>query len=132
MPYSLCLLVLLNLIFSVSYALTTTIACPTVSEIKRGEFNDWLPLYQENEELASDADVNVFKKFVTTFQSAKWSRHYLENGHCFYQGDNPMMDKIIFATDTPRPDNTSQWQWTQPSILAECYSDEVLLCPFIH
>lgn len=129
MSYILCLIVLLNLIFSVSYALTTTISCPTVSEIKRGEFDDWLPLYQENEELALDADVETFKKAVTAFQSAKWSRRYIENGHCFYAGDNPVMDKIIFATDALRPENTPQWQWTQPNILAECYSDDVLRCP---
>lgn len=103
------------LVITPSYSFT----CPSIEEIKSGHFNGWLPLYIHNEELASFQDVNNFKNNVTNFLIAKWSTYYLEYGHCFYQGTNEAIDKIIFAKDAWRP-GQNNWLWQVANHLAEC------------
>ncbi|HEX4044414.1 MAG TPA: hypothetical protein VHZ76_01945 [Gammaproteobacteria bacterium] len=105
--------------------------CPTVEEIKNHRFHGWLPLYKSNEELATSKDVVQFKEHVTAFQSAQWNRAYLENGHCFYQGTENIVNTIIFAKDAWRPAETAHWSWVTPNIMAECYSQQVTDCGFM-
>lgn len=94
----------------------TTVKCPTLNDIHHGQFGDWLPLYQANEELASDEAVSEFKKQASAFKMAVWDKFYLESGHCYYQGSN----KIVLAQDAFRPDENESWQWIKPNQRAEC------------
>ena len=110
---------------------TNTLTCPSVAEIQNQQFHEWLPLYIEGEELASTQDVNTFKQHITSFDVARWDRVYLENGHCFYKGTDPMLDKITFAHMAWRPVVNDQWYWTSPAKSAECRSPEVKNCGFI-
>lgn len=105
--------------------------CPTVNEIKEGRFGYWLPLYIEGEEEASAEDVAQFRKNVLFFAVARWDNSYLENGHCFYYGTHPIIQRITFAQDAWRPEETPQWAWVKFNLLAECYSNEVSDCNFI-
>lgn len=106
------------------------IHCPSVDEIKNGSFTYWLPLYIEGEELASKSDVNKFREHVERFSVARWHNHYLEYGHCFYQGSDPIVEKITFAHDAWRPTNASVWIWRMPT-LAECFAGNAKDCEFI-
>jgi hypothetical protein len=115
------------LLFSVN-VFSSTITCPSVSDIQRSEFHHWLPLYIENEELASAADVTVFQSAVRMFDHATWNAYYLEAGHCVYVGDNPMVKKIEFAHDAWRPSKQQTWVWLQPNRLAECRALKVEEC----
>lgn len=105
--------------FFTSTGLASTVTCPTVTEIQQGQFKDWLPLYQQYEELASVQDVALFKAHVTGFKKAVWDRKYLENGHCYYVGNDPIINKIVFAQDAWRPAENAQWQ----NVRAECRSE---------
>lgn len=106
------------------------IFCPTIDEIKNEHYSPWLPLYIDREELASTNDVEKFKANVTSFSVAKWDKSYLENGHCFYKGNDPIMDKIIFAQDAWQPVTNSYWSWLDAKKLAACYA-ETQHCGFI-
>lgn len=117
--------------FSCMASATNILTCPTAAEIKNGQFNYWLPLYKEGEELASDHDVNIFKQHITSFDVARWDHVYLENGHCFYKGTDPMLDKVIFAHMAWRPVVNDEWHWVSPAKSAECYSSDVKNCGFI-
>ena len=108
-----------------------TIRCPTVSEIKNHQFNHWLPLYKENEELAMPNDVAQFQKNVAHVFVAKWDPKYLESAHCFYEGTDPMVNKIVFAQDAWRPARSSpKWIWIIEDKLAECVSSDPEECYF--
>lgn len=109
----------------------TIIKCPSVSEIKSGQFNHWLPLYIDGEELASDKDVALFARNVDSFANAKWSASYLESAHCFYHGNHTLNQKIIFAQDAWQPSSSNKWQWLVPKKLAECDSQNINDCLFI-
>lgn len=109
----------------------TTFVCPSVEEIKNHQFHYWLPLYIQNEEYASAADVAKFQQNVTEFVVARWNRVYLENGHCFYEGTDPILKTIIFAQDAWQPVQNEKWIWKDPKKLAECYSSNVKDCGFI-
>lgn len=108
-----------------------TIICPTIAEIKSGNYVPWLPLYINGEELISAVDEELFKKHVTGFFVAKWDISYLENGHCFYKGDDPIVEKVIFAQDAWQPVTNDHWNWTIQKKLAECYSEQTDSCGFI-
>src|SRR5665213_1512022 len=89
--------------YSVSIS-AQTISCPLVEDIKHGNFNRWLLLYIANEELATPKDTESFRNHLQTFAFAKWNKFYLENGHCFYKGDDPILNKIVLANDAWRPE----------------------------
>ncbi len=108
----------------------TIVTCPSVAEIQSGHLNEWLPLYQDNEELAFDADLLKVKAHVTRFVKARWDYSYLESAHCFYEGDDPIFNRIVFAQDAWNPVSTSTWSWVVPRFAAECLSD-VQSCGFI-
>lgn len=105
--------------------------CPSVADIQSGSLTYFLPLYKDNEELAMSYDVQTFRQHVTTFVAARWDHDYAENGHCFYQGTDPILNRIVYANDAWRPEPTQKWTWTRPTRLAECYSDNVHDCGFI-
>lgn len=98
-----------------------TFTCPTVEDIKKGQLNNWLPLYVQNEELVSHADFELFKSKISRFSIAKWSKAYLENGHCFYEGNDLITGRIILARDAWRPITTGSWQWLKIDSFAECF-----------
>lgn len=108
-----------------------TTVCPSVEELQNQVWTDWQPLYINHEELASDADVQKFRSHVTQFTVAKWSTTYLENGHCFYQGTDPIVDHIVYAHDAWRPVSNGVWSWFVADRFAECRSSHVEDCPFI-
>jgi hypothetical protein len=105
--------------------------CPSVADIKNNRLTPWIPLYIDNEERAFNKDVQQFKKNVTDFIVARWDSSYLENGHCFYQGTDPIISKIILANDAWRPVQGEKWQWKIYDRIAECYSNNVQDCEFI-
>ena len=107
------------------------ITCPSVQDIKEQDWIEWQPLYIEGEELASYQDVETFKKHVTRFTVAKWSATYLESGHCFYQGTDPILDRIVYAHDAWQPVTNTIWSWLFPGKYAECRSEHVEDCSFI-
>ncbi len=110
-------------LFFLGYSLLAfgqTFTCPTLDDIKHGQLNNWLPLYVQNEELVSAADFELFKSNVTGFSMARWSKAYLEDGHCFYEGNNFITAKIVLARDARRPVATGSWQWLQTDSLAQC------------
>lgn len=120
----------LLLIFQIAIA-SSLMTCPSVSMIQQGKFGDWLPLYVDNEELASEHDTQLFQKHVRQFQTARWSSSYLEHGHCFYQGGDPILSKIVLAKDAWQPETSAHWSWVKPRSLAECNSKYVIECKFI-
>jgi hypothetical protein len=128
MQFKLSICALLCCLTQLSVA--STEICPSVEEIKNQNFNHWLPLYIEGEELASDNDVQNFKNHLTQFVVARWDRVYLENGHCFYAGTDPIISKIVFAQDAWRPVQGGKWSWKNPDKTAECYSNTVTDCAF--
>ncbi len=101
-------------------AVADLLSCPSVNEIQNNNFNTWLPLYKEGEELASLADIEKFKAHVTHLELAVWDTAYLENAHCFYQGDDSIVNRITIAHDAYRPSQTINWRWIQPGRRAEC------------
>lgn len=107
------------------------IICPSVNEIKNHQFHQWIPLYIDNEELASDLDVAKFQSHVKQFLIARWNKDYLESGHCFYQGNDPILSKIVFAQDAWRPEQNIEWIWLKENALAECHTCHVEDCAFI-
>jgi len=124
--------VLLNIFvffYLTAYA-SPVIFCPTIDEIRNEHYSPWLPLYIDREELASTNDVEQFKANVTSFSVAKWDQSYLENGHCFYKGNDSIVDKIIFAQDAWQPVTNSYWHWLDAKKLAACYT-EIQHCGFI-
>lgn len=114
-----------------SYANNVKEECPTIDEIKAGKLNAWVPLYIDNEELASDADVSLFAKNVDYFEVARWNPSYLEAGHCFYHGRHGVINKITFARDAWQPEFAGKWIWVTQDKLAECYSQNVGDCAFL-
>src|SRR5690242_20464554 len=94
-----------------SWADPIDIFCPTPAEIREGDFHSWLPLYKEGEELASNIDVIKFRSHVQKFEFARWDTTYLESAHCFYSGDDGILEKITFARDSWRPFSTENWNW---------------------
>ncbi len=118
-------------VFTINNSFAETEVCPTVNEIKNNQFHYWLPLYIENEELASQADVKKFKDNVSAFVVARWASIYLENGHCFYEGTDSILNKIVFAQDAWKPLKNEKWVWTTKDRMAECYSNNVQDCGFI-
>lgn len=113
------------------FAFANTEICPTVDDIKNHNFNGWIPLYIEGEELASEKDMQNFKQNLTDFVVARWDTTYLESGHCFYQGTDPILSKIIFAQDAWKPVQSGKWVWKNSNKIAECYSNNVNDCGFI-
>ena len=94
--------------------------CPSVAEIKRGEFATWLPLTVIGEELASAAAIEQFKAHVQSWQSAAWNVQYLEYAHCFYAGDDPIVTQIVFAHDAWHPASSAAWVWQIAKRQAVC------------
>ena len=104
--------------------------CPDPAEIKNNSLYPWLPIYKENEELASDNDMKKFKEHIQKFAIARWDVKYLETAHCFYTGDDPIVDKIILAADAWRPLVSTNWNWLSDKI-AECRTLEERGCGFM-
>jgi hypothetical protein len=107
------------------------VTCPSVAEIRRDAFNYWLPLYKEGEELASNQDVETFRKHVVNFEIGRWSTGYLDSAHCFYQGTDPMVSKIVLAQKTWQPVMNPHWFWRKPEHFAECLTTNLDDCRFI-
>lgn len=108
-----------------------TVNCPTVEQIKQGLFFNWLPLYQEGEELASEKDTQQFQTVITDFVEGQWSADYLESAHCFYKGNDPIFKHIVLAQDAWRPVTNDYWHWITFEKLAVCHSTNPLPCGFI-
>lgn len=123
-------LVLLFFVFISNKLLSQTFICPSVIDIKQNELNHWLPLYKDSQELVSSIDLIKFKQHVTGFVAASWSKHYLENGHCLYQGSDQIVNQIVLAKDAFRPQPNDYWVWLQPNSTAECYGP-VNECEFL-
>ena len=117
--------------FAYSVQAETIFTCPTAADVKQGQLHHWLPLYIEGEELASHQAILAFEREVTDFQMARWSRNYLEYGHCFYVGTGTMTDKIVLAQDAWRPSSNAPWQWITSRVLAECRTSQPADCGFI-
>ncbi|WP_156875070.1 hypothetical protein [Legionella micdadei] len=115
---------------SSAYSQPNSLVCPSVGEIKKGLFHDWLPLYIDGEELARQIDTLQFIKGVKVFVAAKWDKAYLENGHCFYHGD-PITNKVILAHDAWRPKESPYWHWINHGTLAECHAPSPENCAFL-
>lgn len=127
------LLTTLGLLFISVQAISQAhfVACPTVEKIKQEQLSDWLPLYKEGEELVSNNDLSLFKQHITHFDIAKWSTSYLESAHCFYRGQDPVVDRIVLAQDAWKPLVNGYWAWSVPYLLAECHSKTSEQCQFI-
>lgn len=101
----------------------TPFTCPSIESVHQlrniWPHGAWLPLYEENSELASEKDIANFSKVATGFRGAEWSGDFLEMAHCHYTGEN----RIVLARDMLKP-NTEQypkWQFISPA-LARCLS----------
>jgi len=115
-------------LFSFRVIAAQYIECPSIEEIKLGHFHSWLPLYVDQEELASDADVALFIKDVESLEVAQWNPAYLESAHCFYDGKQ-LAKKIVFAHDAWRPLLPGKWRVKDK--FAECFSKNKIDCGFI-
>jgi hypothetical protein len=110
----------------------TLLTCPSVESVRQGTiFSWWLPLYVSNDELASKADAKKFSEAVTRFARTEWSGDFLEAGHCFYEGDDPIMKQIMLARDMLKPESSesSQWEFITPKKLA-CFMSNEDECPY--
>ena len=116
---------------SVVIANEDVVTCPSIAEIKDERFQAWLPLYKDGEELASQEDVEKFKKHVMSFETAIWSGDYLESAHCFYRGEDAIVNKIIFGQDSWNPVTSQYWYWERPARIAKCNSSVQQDCRFI-
>lgn len=106
------------------------IFCPTPAEIKEGNFHGWLPLDNESEKLASAVDVAKFREHVQRFKIARWNTAYFKSAHCFYSGDDEILEKITFARDVWRPFATVRWKWLSNKS-AECAAGSARECGFV-
>ncbi len=122
---------LISLIPLSSVMASSNLTCPSVSEIKRGDFHTWQVLYRSNQEGAMPNDIEKFKHYVDGFAAAEWSNRFLESGHCFYQGTDSIMHAIILAHAAWHPVTNHTWQWIKPNAAAICLSPDVTNCQFI-
>lgn len=108
--------------------------CPSVEDVKQlnniWPNGSWMPLYIENEELASEEDIAKFSKTVTEFSHAQWNASFLEAGHCFYKGRDAIDEKITLARDMLKPKvNDSFWKMVAPKNFM-CFGPAVGECNF--
>lgn len=121
-------LILSAIVIIVHPGYANQLTCPTVNDIQHNIFNTWLPLYIDNSELASLADIEKFKAHVKQFDLAAWDKSYLENAHCFYQGDDAVVSRITIAHDAFRPIESKSWHWVDPLRRAECTASAAYEC----
>lgn len=117
-------------ITTIAYAGSVNIFCPSVAEIKNGNFGSWLLLYTDGEELVSNQDVEIFKSQITSFNYAKWNAYYLEAAHCVYGGNDAIFNKVILAHDAWGPVVSEHWRWVG-KYEAVCDLGEVVGCGFV-
>jgi hypothetical protein len=81
--------------------------CPSIADVRQlhniWPHGSWLPLYIDSEELAPEADIDKFSKAANEFTQAQWNANFLEAGHCFYSGSDPIVNKITLARDMLKP-----------------------------
>lgn len=109
----------------------TPFTCPSIESVHQlrniWPHGIWLPLYEENSELASEKDIENFSKVTTGFREAEWSGDFLEMAHCHYTGEN----RIVLARDMLKPnaEEYPKWQFIS-SKLAHCLSCNENDCPY--
>lgn len=108
------------------------LTCPSVANVQElinvWPHGSWLPLYESNQELASEKDSQHFSQSVVQFVGAEWNPDYPEAGHCFYQGS----DTVILANSMLKPDlkQHPNWHSTTDSPSVYCSSTNENDCLF--
>lgn len=89
--------------------------CPSVAQIKHGQFNDWEPLNLDSAEPLSEEELNDFKDALSTFAFAGWLEDAPEgSAECFYYGDPPEPDYLgVFLVKNLQGPDLSSGYWKQ-------------------
>ena len=127
-------IIMFSLILSKSLYAEEQYICPSVEDVKQlrdiWPNGSWMPLYIEGEELASEEDIAKFSKTVTGFSHAQWDTQFLEAGHCFYKGSDPVVEKITLARDMLKPKlDDPFWKMLGPKNFI-CFGPLVAECNF--
>lgn len=116
-----CIVLNVCMVFCLLANAETPYTCPSINSVHHlnqiWPNGPWLPLYVDNDELASMDDIENFSKVTTHFVRAEWSGNFLELAHCYYEGN----EKIHIARDMLKPDMTLFPHW-------ESVSTEKLVC----
>lgn len=98
--------------------------CPSVADIKVGQFNGWQALDVNSDTPASSQAIAAFKKRVKDFYQAEWSADYEGHGHCYYTG----YLEVLLAKDTAQPKVSDFWK--DLGFVLRCQSADVKDCGF--
>jgi hypothetical protein len=98
-------------VLALPYARAQT--CPTIADLRQGQFNQWQPLDLDNGEPIIGKRLKQYQHKVTSFAFAMWVPSAPEGaGECFYNGGSQDDDylNIYLAKATGEPDkNTGNW-----------------------
>jgi hypothetical protein len=128
-------IILINFIFLMFFhnsIAETSLTCPSLKSVQHSiniwPHGEWLPEYVDNEELASQDDIDHFIATVKRFNRAEWSGDYLEMAHCFYDGN----DKIVLARDMLKPNAISDpfWHAVNQKKLWRCQMPSESICSY--
>ncbi|CAN5433488.1 hypothetical protein BH10PSE19_BH10PSE19_21150 [soil metagenome] len=94
------------------------VVCPTIDEVKTGEFKHWLALNINSDEPASLEEIAKFKKLTRHFSGAQWSSDYLYGfGRCTY-GAN--MEVYLASDQIPLLTRPIKEPWHWNGVVASC------------
>ncbi|CAN5385598.1 hypothetical protein BH10PSE19_BH10PSE19_03100 [soil metagenome] len=117
-------IILFLLCFSLITKAETNLTCPSITSIRTLKniwpHGRWLPLYRDNDELASENDIKKFSEEAQHLLTAQWSGNFLEMAHCVYEGGR----RILLARNMLKPDYIAypRWKLILPSKIAICVS----------
>jgi hypothetical protein len=110
-----------------AFADAIEIGCPNVDKIKQGDIYPWIPEYIDSQQYVSAVDFTKFQTHLKKFEKARWDTSYYEKAHCFYSGDDSILNTIVIALDAFEPLPSPHWQWITDKS-AECHSSLSTQC----
>lgn len=114
-----------NLLINNTYA---AIVCPDVTNIKKGNYQGWLPLNNLDDEPATPHEKVEFQRTIQEFTGATWSPEYNYGfGRCNYNSD---IEVSLASNNYPTYTRPVGTHWTWDGIIANCQSRSLLECIF--
>jgi hypothetical protein len=117
----------------ISSSLTFAETCPTISDIKAGQFHHWQPLDIDNAEPVEGQALEEFKQAVAKFAFVDWMPDAPEgSGQCFYYGVEPDSDYlgVYLAKPTLEPDR-NKGNWFEASFDVMQCNESISNCQFL-
>lgn len=119
--------------FILFFSCTITYAetCPTVDEIKAGNFKGWQAFGLDSGEPASSEELDDFKSSIATFQSAAWMPDAPEgSAQCYYGTAEDPYENVYLAKTNQGPDLTAYWQPADDGMQCRVTDSKVEHCRF--